>query len=296
MDYLQLRNFKLRYFVLFAIVIFITSFIMLFFLTIPASEEWITFIVSICSLAYILFQTKKWNISYNEQTIQMTMSKGRWVRYLSITACFQIITVVLTTILLSVLYLLFEEQIRSFFDLFQFNSLEIVDTPLIVYVLFFINICILAPIWEELLFRGILLRRFTLKWSPQKSIIISSVIFGIIHLNPINIVFAFALGCVLGYAYLKTKNIVVPMLLHSFSNFLAFLQFCYANQTTTVDLPTIEAVRHELYISVAIFLVISFILVFLLIKYCKQFQQLKNPLQNIEKRQEIDTVLDNNDL
>lgn len=295
MDYSQLRNFKLRYFILFAIIISITSFILFFIFATPASEQWVTFAISICCLAYMLYQSKKWQFTYTDQPIAMTMTKGRWARYLSITACFQIITVVLTTIGLSALYLVLEEQIRSGLDFIQYNSLEIVETPLIVYILFFINICILAPIWEEMLFRGVLLRRFTLKWSPQKSIIISSLIFGIIHLNPINIVFAFALGCVLGYAYLKTKNIVVPMLLHSFSNFLAFLQFCYANQVTTFELPTIEAIRLELIISLVILFVISIILIFLLVKYYKQFRQLKNPLP-IEAQQELVADIDRNPL
>ncbi|MGN7478349.1 lysostaphin resistance A-like protein [Solibacillus silvestris] len=291
MEYSQLRNFKLRYFVIFAIFIFIASTILFLFVNIPAGEEWLTFVISVCFLGYILQQTKKWNFTYSEQFMNKTMSKARWAKYLSITACFQLITVVLTSILLIILYLVFEEQIRSFIELFQFMTMETVNTPLIVYILFFINICILAPIWEELLFRGILLRRFTLKWSPQKSIVVSSVIFGIIHLNPINIVFAFALGCVLGYAYLKTKNIVVPMLLHSFSNFLAFLQFCYANQTVELDLPTTEAVRRELYISGAIFLAISFVLVFLLVKYYKHFRQLKNPPLKVDEQPEIEALL-----
>lgn len=241
MDYIELKNFKLRYFILFGIVIFIVSFILFFITDNPASEEWITFLVSVSFLLYLMYQTKKWNFIYNEQPMHTTMTKGRWAKYLSITACFQLITVVFTAILLTIVYLVFEEHIRELFSFFPMTDVEDVRPSLLVYILFFINICILAPIYEEMLFRGILLRRFTLRWSPQKSIIVSSIIFGIIHLNPINAVFAFALGCVLGYAYLKTKNIVIPILLHSFNNFLAYLQFVYTNQTTEMDLPTTEA-------------------------------------------------------
>ena len=141
-----------------------------------------------------------------------------------------------------------------------------------------------------MLFRGILLRRFTLRWSPQKSIIISSIIFGIIHLNPINIVFAFALGCVLGYTYLKTKNIVIPMLLHSFNNFLAYIQFVYTNQTTEMDLPTTEAARQGLLINVVFFFILTAVIIFLLVKYYKNFRQLKNPAPKPEEQTDIETV------
>lgn len=290
MDYSELKNFKLRYFILFAIGIFIASFILLFLIDIPASEEWVTFFVSVSCLMYLLHQTKKWNFSFNEQPIHTTMTKGRWAKYLSITASFQLITVVFTTILFTIVYLIFEEHIRELFSFFPMLNLDEVQLSFLVYVLFFINICILAPIYEEMLFRGILLRRFTLRWSPQKSIIISSLIFGVIHLNPINVVFAFALGCVLGYAYLKTKNIVIPMLLHSFNNFLAYLQFVYTNQTTKLDLPTTEAAQQELMINVAFFFILAAFIIFLLVKYYKNFRQLKNPAPIMEEQTDKEMI------
>lgn len=290
MDYRELKNFKLRYFILFAVVVFIASTIVLLMTNIPASEQIITFITSIFFLSYLLYQTKKWNFTYNEQLMSTTMSKGRWARYLSITASFQLITVVFTTILLTGLYILFEEQIRSFMSFFPVIELSDVQPSLLVYVLFFLNICVLAPIYEELFFRGILLRRFTLKWSPQKSILISSIIFGVIHLSPINVFFAFALGCVLGYTYLKTKNIIVPMLLHSFSNFLAFLQFVYANQTTALDLPSTEAAQRDLLINGAFFILLATILIYLLVKYYHHFRQLKNPPPIVEESVEIEQL------
>ncbi|WP_339171788.1 type II CAAX endopeptidase family protein [Solibacillus sp. FSL R5-0691] len=290
MDYIELKNFKLRYFILFGIGIFIVSFILLFITDNPASEEWITFLVSVSFLLYLMYQTKKWNFIYNEQPIHTTMTKGRWAKYLSITACFQLITVVFTAILLTIVYLVFEEHIRELFSFFPMTDVEDVRPSLLVYILFFINICILAPIYEEMLFRGILLRRFTLRWSPQKSIIISSIIFGIIHLNPINAVFAFALGCVLGYAYLKTKNIVIPILLHSFNNFLAYLQFVYTNQTTEIDLPTTEAARQGLLLNVAFFFILTAVIIFLLVKYYKNFRQLKNPAPKLEESTDVETV------
>lgn len=218
------------------------------------------------------------------------MTKGRQAKYLSITACFQLITVVFTAILLTIVYLVFEEHIRELFSFFPMTDVEDVRPSLLVYILFFINICILAPIYEEMLFRGILLRRFTLRWSPQKSIIVSSIIFGIIHLNPINAVFAFALGCVLGYAYLKTKNIVIPILLHSFNNFLAYLQFVYTNQTTEMDLPTTEATRQGLLLNVAFFFILTAVIIFLFVKYYKNFRQLKNPPPKLEESADVDTV------
>lgn len=283
MDYTVLKNFKARYFLLFFVLCFFVSiFFSMSLFEVTGIGDWITLGLSLCCLFYVLYQTKKWKITYNEQSVKETMTKGRWGRFLSLTAFIQISAVSLGTMSISLLFLLFEEQIRNLLFLFPISEV-VPNMPLIVYVLFFINICILAPIWEELFFRGVLLRRFTLKWSPQKSIIISSLLFGIIHINPLNMLFAFGLGCVLGYAYLKTKSIIVPMLLHSFSNFLAFIQYCIANQSTgSLNLPEKQAVQTELYISGIIFLVFFLSALILLIKNYKHFRALSVQTKNVE--------------
>ena len=48
----------------------------------------------------------------------------------------------------------------------------------------FLSIVIAAPILEELIFRGIILDGLLKKYSPINSILISSVLFGLVHLNP----------------------------------------------------------------------------------------------------------------
>lgn len=58
----------------------------------------------------------------------------------------------------------------------------------------FMAIVIAAPILEELIFRGIILNGLLKKYSPIKSIIVSSVLFGIVHLNPWQFVSASIIG------------------------------------------------------------------------------------------------------
>jgi len=57
-----------------------------------------------------------------------------------------------------------------------------------------ITVCILAPILEEMLFRGILLRSFLCQYSRTASIFGSAALFGIAHLN----IYQFAVGFVIG--------------------------------------------------------------------------------------------------
>ncbi len=82
----------------------------------------------------------------------------------------------------------------------------------------FISICILAPIFEEILYRGILLEGFLNKYSPMKAILISALIFGIIHGNIHQFVNATILGIFLGIIYYKSNSLVLCILAHFFNN------------------------------------------------------------------------------
>lgn len=83
----------------------------------------------------------------------------------------------------------------------------------------FIAIGIVGPIVEEFIFResilGYMTRKGVNKWT---AIIISAVIFGLIHGNPAQVVFAGIMGIVLGILYYKTGNIILPAILHMINN------------------------------------------------------------------------------
>lgn len=86
-------------------------------------------------------------------------------------------------------------------------------------------IAVVAPLAEEIVFRecllGQLLRNGTNRWI---AIIASSLMFGIIHLNPIQIPFATAMGIILSVIYYKTGNIVLTSIIHILNNGAAVLQ------------------------------------------------------------------------
>ena len=86
-------------------------------------------------------------------------------------------------------------------------------------------IAVIAPLVEELVFRecllGHLLRCGTNRWI---AIIASSLLFGIIHINPIQIPFATAMGIILSIIYYKSGNIVLTSIIHILNNSAAVLQ------------------------------------------------------------------------
>ncbi len=76
-----------------------------------------------------------------------------------------------------------------------------------------------APgIFEELFFRGYMQRRLLQAWSPWAAILVTALLFGILHLQPHQVIFAFVLGLWLGVIAWRTGSIWVPMLCHAVWN------------------------------------------------------------------------------
>ena len=86
-------------------------------------------------------------------------------------------------------------------------------------------VCLVGPIAEEITFRrgimGSLME--TEKWRKY-ALVLSAAIFGIIHFNPAQIIVAFSLGLFLGWLYLRTHSLVLPVLCHILNNSLSTLQ------------------------------------------------------------------------
>ena len=90
------------------------------------------------------------------------------------------------------------------------------------YILRTINPIFFAPVVEEIVFRGLLQKNLLLKIAPWIAILITSVLFALIHLNRFEAILpAFLLGICCGIIYYKTGKLIVCILFHSFSNILA---------------------------------------------------------------------------
>ena len=91
-----------------------------------------------------------------------------------------------------------------------------------ILALYFFTVVILSPIIEELLFRGLFLRRFNKELNVTLAILISSVLFGVCH-NFGGILGAILFGICVSILYIKSKNILVPIFAHFLNNLLSFL-------------------------------------------------------------------------
>jgi len=81
---------------------------------------------------------------------------------------------------------------------------------------------IAAPVIEELCFRGILMSRML--WLPTwASILIQGVIFGVIHLNMLQGMYAFLIGLVFGWIYIKYRSITLAIIAHMAFNLTSII-------------------------------------------------------------------------
>ncbi len=87
----------------------------------------------------------------------------------------------------------------------------------------YIVLGLLAPLSEEIVFRGAILRTLLTSMKPWTAILISAFIFGLIHMNPVQIPFAFLAGILLGWMYWRTGSILPGMAYHWANNSIAYI-------------------------------------------------------------------------
>lgn len=86
----------------------------------------------------------------------------------------------------------------------------------------FIVTVLIAPVIEEVYFRGFLLPAFSARWGDLVGIGLSGMLFGVLHMQ-INVgIYTFILGVLLGLMYRRTQSIIPGILLHVLNNALAF--------------------------------------------------------------------------
>lgn len=84
-----------------------------------------------------------------------------------------------------------------------------------------LSVSVFAPLFEEWLCRGMILRGLLTKMKPATAIVISAAFFAILHMNPWQAIPAFCLGLLFGFVYYKTGSLKLTMLMHCVNNTMA---------------------------------------------------------------------------
>ena len=114
---------------------------------------------------------------------------------------------------------------------------------------------IVAPIVEELIFRGLVYRRTKKMTGTIAAAILSAALFGVFHGNWVQAPYAFIIGIVAVFVYEKFKSIVAPIMLHMSANILSVLIMTLASSDTpTVDSLNIDTLSYVSSLIIFIFI------------------------------------------
>lgn len=91
-------------------------------------------------------------------------------------------------------------------------------------VLAVLSVVVLAPLAEELLFRGFLQKFLEEVWGDvTRAVLITSLFFAVIHLSPFWMIQIYFLGVILGYLAWRTGSILSSFILHGLNNGVALI-------------------------------------------------------------------------
>ena len=89
----------------------------------------------------------------------------------------------------------------------------------------YLTIGLLAPLSEEIVMRGAILKELlkSTKLTPWAAIAISALLFSLIHMNPVQMPHAFVIGLLLGWMYWRTGSILPGVAYHWVNNSVAYV-------------------------------------------------------------------------
>lgn len=89
------------------------------------------------------------------------------------------------------------------------------------FVLTLLCTVVIAPIAEEIICRGYMYQTLSKRFSVKWAILLQAVIFGMVHINMIQVIYATVIGIVLGYFVYKSGSIWPAIIIHMVNNLLS---------------------------------------------------------------------------
>ena len=139
-----------------------------------------------------------------------------------------LVAAVITSVVLLPVRVMLLLQITEMVDLPEFSApssgpaigYELNNTMIIAIGIVLVNIVLLAPLIEEFFFRGILYSWLRGRFGVLTGVLVSSILFGLVHLDPAMMIAAGVMGLALAVFYELSRSLWVPILMHFVNNAL----------------------------------------------------------------------------
>lgn len=105
------------------------------------------------------------------------------------------------------------------------------------FAVVFLGLCLVVPVSEELVFRGVIQQVFTKNMGGVIGFLLAGLVFGAIHLNSHLLICISFFGIFLGFIYFATGNLLYSIIAHSLFNTIALLQLTTGVSGESTELP-----------------------------------------------------------
>lgn len=126
----------------------------------------------------------------------------------------------------------------------------------------FMKVAVVAPVVEELIFRGLILKGFRRNYNAFTAVFMSALLFALFHLNPWQFPATFLLGLLLGWIMIRTNNIILSIIGHSINNFLVLLSITFWKEIQSNAFYLMD--KGKIYLISLLIVILSLVLIYLL--------------------------------
>ncbi len=145
-------------------------------------------------------------------------------------------------------------------------------------------VAVMAPFFEEFIFRGVMLDGLLKRKSTWAAILISAALFGLVHLNPWQFVAAMVIGTFAGWVYARTRSLIYCMIIHFTNNFGASVVMYFNEDAASMDAELQEMYGGvtNMYVIIAASIIIAAVCISMLNKRMKMEVANDDPFQKVE--------------
>lgn len=178
----------------------------------PIYSEWINIIViMVCAVGFICLLKSKYEINLLSNVTPMGILLAIF--------CSILFFLLLDKFLDPILENVFSQSEQNYQETIQ----SLVKSP----VTSLLQVCVIAPIIEEILTRGFILGGLKNTYGVIGALFISALFFAILHFNMVQTLSAFVCGIILGLLYIKTNSIPCCIIAHCGYNLISYVTTIY---------------------------------------------------------------------
>lgn len=180
--------------------------------TFPNFSEWINIIViMICAFGFICLLKRRYKINIFSNITPQGI--------LLAVCCSVLFFLLLDKCLDPIFENIFPQSEQDYQESIQ----SLIKSP----VTSLMHVCIIAPVIEEILMRGFVLGGLRNNYGIIKALLISALLFSLLHFNMVQTLSAFVCGIILGLLYIKTNSIFCCIIAHCGYNLISYITIIY---------------------------------------------------------------------